>query len=73
MCEPRLDAGDGVEHQAGQGDHPSHQQEAAVIAAGLVEHRAFRVSMFSLTGLATNRLFMFTDYGRSDEGGHTLE
>ena len=35
--EPVLDAGDGVEHQARERDHPSHQDEPAVVAAGLVE------------------------------------
>ena len=36
--EPVFDAGDGVEHQAGERDHSPHQYEAAVVAAGLVKY-----------------------------------
>ena len=38
LPQPVLYAGDGVEHQPGERDHPSHQYEAAVVAAALVEY-----------------------------------
>ena len=40
LPQPVLNAGDGVEHQAREGDHPSHQDEPSIVAPGLVEDRA---------------------------------
>ena len=37
LPQPVLYAGDGVEHQPGERDHPSHQYEPPVVAPGLVE------------------------------------
>jgi hypothetical protein len=37
--EPSLQAGDGVEHEPGEGDHQAHQDEALVVGLVRIEHK----------------------------------
>ena len=42
LCKEVLDAGDWVEHEAGQGDHDPHQDQPLVVSPECIKHEPWK-------------------------------